>query len=207
MGAFTNSTVSKYIWVQYFGNNFTYSHQFTFITGIVFNESAKLCTLRALVPYVLSCPECLVPYVLACLTCFVHYVFTCPTCLVPYVLACPMCLVPYALACPMCVVSCVLACPTFLVPYMLACPTCSRAPRASCLTYIRVSCVLLFACFLPSVPYIHDKDNNVEMFSKYVFVLITFTLNVYQSIYPTIYLSIYLFNIILSLFFHLVSFL
>ena len=133
-------------------------------------ESAKLRVLRALVHYV---PRALC----AC---------------VPYVLACPTCLRALHASCTTCLRALHASCPGCLRALHTLCPTCSRAPRASCLTYSRVSCASLFTCFLPSVPYIHDKDNNVEMFSKYEFVLITFTLNLYLFIYPSVYLSIYL---------------
>ena len=128
-------------------------------------ESAKFCALRALVPYVLSCPACLVPYV--------PYVLSCLTYLVPNVLSCLTCLVPMCsrasrALCPTCFRVLRAACLTCSCVSHTSCPTCSRAVHAlvphvpcalrafcltclvsnvlSCVTYLRCSCTSCVFC-------------------------------------------------------------
>ena len=121
---------------------------------VIFRESAKSCTLRALVPYVLSCPTCLVPYFPSCFTCLVPYVSLCLTCLVPYVLSCLTCFVPCVLSYPLC-----------LVPYL------PRALGARVLCASRVLCGLvhcaLRAVFL-YVPYCqYYFEVMISIYSQY----------------------------------------
>ena len=142
-------------------------------SAIIKHESAKLCFLQAVVPYlphaslalVLYIPNALLALVLYALSCPTYYCASrvpCPACLLPYVPSCLRCLVPNVPCAPRALVSYVLLCTTCLVPYVLSCPTyhtCSHASRDFDPMWLRasrfmslfslrtlLSCTLLILC-------------------------------------------------------------